>query len=72
MNAQEYKSHLIAGRLAGEEKTCGSKIRYQGEKDATKAANHMNYSGNGRHPLEPYPCCWCLGWHIGRRMDEIK
>jgi hypothetical protein len=64
-------AHLSAGAAYGREATCGKKIDYFSEASATRAAEAM--MAKGSKPLEPYPCYWCLGWHIGRAMspDEL-
>jgi hypothetical protein len=56
--------------VTGANKACVGKIRYQSEAIAVKAANNWNYGGECGHACEPYPCFWCGGWHIGRRMNE--
>lgn len=66
--------HLHAGRIAGEEKTCGKKVRYPSEDSATRAAADMNAKPTTRKPLEAYPCAFCAQWHIGRAMsiEELR
>jgi hypothetical protein len=65
--------HLVAGKLAGKEKTCGKKVKYSTE-SAKLAAEAMNKKPTTRKELEAYPCFWCGSWHIGRKMslDELK
>lgn len=70
MKAHIYLMHLVAGEAAGEEATCGKKQKHENEEKATKAANSLNNSGKARHEVEPYPCYFCHGWHIGRKMSE--
>jgi len=60
--------HLAAGLAYGREATCGLKIDYRSESSAERAAEAMT-AKSGR-ALEAYPCVWCEGWHIGRKMDE--
>ena len=68
---EDYRIHYQIGKRAGRERACDGKIRYQGERIAVKAANNWNYGDNEcDHACEPYPCFWCGGWHIGRRMNE--
>jgi hypothetical protein len=66
MDEAEIRMHRSAGETYGREATCGEKINYRGEESATKAAIAMTLR-HGR-TLEPYPCFWCDGWHIGRAM----
>ena len=61
--------HLRAGKLAGEARTCGTKVRYS-EPSAIRAAESMNRKPTTRHELEPYPCYFCSQWHIGRKMSK--
>jgi hypothetical protein len=70
MDDRTRQLHLIAGYAAGVEATCGNKQKHESEEAATKAANSLNRSGKARHEVEPYPCAWCHGWHIGRRMSD--
>ena len=50
---------------------CGKKIDYKSEESATRAALSMNAKQReGYHELEAYPCFYCNGWHIGRKMPE--
>ena len=62
--------HLQAGFICGQNATCGDKINYGSESSAVRAAQSMNASGKARHVVEPYPCAYCEGWHIGRVMTE--
>lgn len=59
--------HLNAGKKAGRDSACGSKINYKSEETASKSAEAMMRKGS--KALEPYPCPWCDGWHIGRKMS---
>ena len=69
MDEKLKELHIKAGKKAGEEKTCGKKIRYS-EKSALKAAEKMNKKPTTRNELEAYPCAFCEKWHIGRKMTE--
>jgi hypothetical protein len=66
--------HILAGRAAGVDRTCGKKIAYLSEPSATEAAAAMNARPTTRKRLEPYPCAFCGNWHIGREMslDELR
>ena len=61
-------------RKAGEERTCGKKVRYPAEESAQRAAIEMNKKPTTKKPLEAYPCPFCDNWHIGRAMslDELR
>lgn len=74
MDAEIRDLHLTAGRAAGEERTCGKKVRYPSEESAGRAADEMNRKPSTRKPLEAYPCAFCEQWHIGRAMsiDELR
>jgi hypothetical protein len=61
--------HLAAGEACGRLATCGTKVNHGTEESAAKAAASLNRSGKARHEVEPYPCFWCKGWHVGRKMS---
>lgn len=69
MDEKIKQLHLNAGKICGEEHTCKGKINYKSEETALKAADSLNKSGKARHEVEPYPCVFCSGWHIGRKMS---
>ena len=62
--------HKSAGLKAGEERTCGKKVRYPAEESANRAAAEMNTKPATRKTLEAYPCPFCGQWHIGRKMSS--
>jgi len=68
MDDRTRRLHLAAGRAYGRDATCGTKVDYKSEETAGKAAAGM--MSKGSKDLEPYPCFWCDGWHIGRRMSN--
>jgi hypothetical protein len=71
MNSEMQELHLKVGKICGQEKTCGKKMNYKNEETATKSAAVMNRKyNNPDHVLEPYPCAFCGGWHIGRMMPK--
>jgi hypothetical protein len=74
MDASLYQLHVNAGLKAGKERTCGAKVNYQSEESAQRAADQMNAKPKTRNLLEPYPCPFCQGWHIGRKMplEELQ
>lgn len=61
--------HLESGRISGQEKTCGKKIKYETEDKAQAAATNHNRWKDRRHDVEPYPCCFCSLWHVGNIMS---
>lgn len=69
MEQEIFNLHLQAGKKAGEQRTCGKKIKYS-EISANKAAVKMNSKSTTRNELEPYPCYFCNQWHIGRKMSK--
>lgn len=73
MDDETFRLHLNAGRRYGEKATCGTKVNYETEETADRSAEAMNAKG-ARKPLEAYPCTWCGGWHIGRKMsvEELR
>lgn len=66
MDRQEMNMHLTIGRAYGIEATCGNKVDYKKESSAARAATAM--MDKGAKELEPYPCAFCFGWHIGRAL----
>lgn len=68
VEARLYEPHLQAGRVAGEERTCGKKQAYASEELAGAAAAAHNRWSERQHDVEPYPCAFCGSWHIGGIM----
>jgi len=68
MNENLTKAHLLAGKEYGQESTCGAKVDYKTERTATEVAAKLSLKFNKK--MEAYPCYWCQGWHIGRKMEE--
>lgn len=68
MDERLYNLHLEAGRIAGQERTCGKKNAFADEPAAQKAADAHNRWDKRRHDVEPYPCAFCNQWHIGNKM----
>ena len=69
MDTKLFLLHLEAGKAMGEERTCGTKVNYKSEESAGRAATSMNAKPTTLKPLEHYPCWFCGGWHLGRRMS---
>lgn len=72
MDKEVYSLHLNAGKKCGKERTCGNKVNYKSEKTAKKVAKKLSIKYNKE--MEGYPCYFCEGWHIGRKMskNELK
>ncbi len=74
MDRQTQRMHLRAGAVYGRTSTCGPeakpKVDYRTEERAERAAQKM--SAQYGRDLEPYPCFWCGGWHIGREMAPTE
>jgi len=62
--------HYDAALKAGKEASCGKKHRYGTYETALVGSLRLNSSPNARHQVEPYPCPFCGGWHIGNVMTE--
>ena len=71
MGPEEQERHRKAALAAGRKSACGTKIDYRSSASADKAAGKMTAkrraAGDGKE-LEAYPCPFCGGWHVGRRM----
>lgn len=66
---------MLVGITCGQEQSCGIKASHEDEDDAEVAALRLNARGpnklNGKsHQVGPYPCGWCLRWHVGRLMSR--
>jgi hypothetical protein len=72
MDEKLTQLHLKAGFIIGEDKTCNSKNNYVTEDKAVLAAERMNKKPTTRNILEAYPCAFCSGWHIGRKMTLVE
>lgn len=68
MDEETMQLHIAAGHFYGRDASCGNKIDYKSESSAQRAADAM--MAKGSKELEPYPCAWCSGWHIGRKMTQ--
>lgn len=66
MDKNIYDLHIKAGLACGESHTCGKKIDYKSEEVAIKSAEKMSIKYEKE--MEAYPCAFCNGWHIGRKM----
>jgi hypothetical protein len=76
MNEGTQAFHLHVGKAYGRVPTCGPpekpKIDYKSFTRARDTALLLSVKFDS--PLEPYPCYWCDGWHVGRAltMEEIE
>jgi hypothetical protein len=68
MDEAERQMHLRAGREYGQESTCGQKMNFHTEEKAVEVAPRLSVKFG--HEMEGYPCDWCGGWHIGRKMTD--
>lgn len=68
MKQDLFDLHILAGKAAGIEKTCGKKVAYPSEESASRAAASMNAKPTTKRTLEEYPCAFCSNWHIGGKM----
>lgn len=50
--------------VADRERSCGNKVRHDSREHAVQVAGKMR-SGKD---LEPYPCNYCGGWHLGHQI----
>lgn len=62
--------HYDAALKAGKEASCGKKQNHRTYEQALLASYRLNSSKNARHQVEPYPCPFCGGWHVGNTMTE--
>ena len=70
MDANDHDMHIRAGIAYGKDATCGNKIDYKSESSANRAVEKMMKKGSKQ--LESYPCAFCHGWHIGRKLSELE
>ena len=67
MDREIYLSHIKAGYVCGKEHTCGKKIDYKNSEKSGLTAEKLSIKYNKE--MEAYPCVFCHGWHIGRKMS---
>jgi hypothetical protein len=67
---QWFKFHGQIALKCGKESSCTGKVRYSSYTSAVKAAVVMKERKDA--DLEPYPCPWCYGWHIGRKISSAE
>lgn len=70
MSNELVSLHYDAAFRAGREKSCGNKVDHRTYERALVASYRLNDSGHARHEVEPYPCPFCQGWHVGNKMSE--
>jgi hypothetical protein len=76
MHENEHRMHLAAGQAYGRVATCGPankpKVNHCTEDIAARVAAKLNARPSRDHDVEPYPCHWCGGWHVGRVMEAAE
>lgn len=70
MDDRLVELHKKTGLVCGEEKTCGIKVVYECEEDASRSALALSKKGISKYELEAYPCPFCNKWHVGRKMSR--
>lgn len=68
---EKFENDRRLALASGEQRACGSKIRYGNIVLATKAAYNLEVKSPG-DVLDPYECPWCGAYHIGHQMDEAS
>jgi hypothetical protein len=66
---KKFEDDRALALASGEERACGSKIRYANMVLATKAAYNLEVKSPGEI-LDPYRCPFCYYCHIGHSMTE--
>lgn len=59
---------LKVGEYLGREKSCEGKVRHRSRKKAWETVLAINASSYRKHKVHAYPCFWCGGWHVGRKL----
>ena len=57
----------LESRKDDEASSCAGKVRYGHRETALRACQDMRAKGRD---LEPYPCPYCNGWHLGHRLPR--
>lgn len=68
MDKHLFLLHIKAQPIFGIQKSCKSKRRYRTEYLAEKMTESHNSSPCKQYELWQYPCIYCCGWHIGRKL----
>lgn len=68
---------MLAGITCGREQACTDKQSHADEDDAGFASDRLNRRGpnkrNGKgYEVGPYPCGWCMRWHVGRLYSKRR
>lgn len=67
MDATLQNLHLEVAYKVGRASSCRDKVRYSNEERAEKFVEKLSAKHN--KIMEAYPCPYCKGWHIGRKMS---
>jgi hypothetical protein len=71
----QYSKHYMIGLLSGQNACClrwgKPKQNYKTKERAEQSAIALMKKQSGKI-LEAYPCVWCQGWHIGRKMTLLQ
>lgn len=70
MNEELATQDAKAARLCGIDKSCGTKVKHPSFAKAASQCKWLNVSKNKKHDCEPYFCCFCSHWHVGRIFDK--
>lgn len=65
MNEELATKRAIVAKFCGKEKSCGNKIRHDFFHQASAHAHGHNKAKKMQKKVEPYPCYYCNGWHVG-------
>jgi len=68
MEPEAISMHIAAGLHYGIDATCGNKVDYKSEATAEKSADKLSIKYS--RDMEGYPCAFCEGWHVGRKLTE--
>lgn len=60
-----YDLLFAAGKAYGKEKSCVDKVDFKTEELANKKIKELKK----QNKLQAYPCYFCGGWHIGRKIS---
>lgn len=71
MDTYLQELHKKYALRAGKDRSCGNKVDYKSYETANKTA--LKLSVKFKKEMEAYPCPYCDGWHIGRKLstDEL-
>ncbi len=71
MNAREFWLRTTVAFASGLDRACGDKYRYRTYALAEEAARAVSGKPENKYyPVDPYPCPWCRGYHIGKLVSK--